>query len=604
MLENFNISEITFEYPSLIALGLLGLLLILFEYFPGRKYFYSLQALKNFVDKHLIKHLIQGSETKKKSWLRSVVIFLITLMFALALANPRWDFQDVEAFKPSVNVMFLIDVSKSMKAKDEKPNRLERAKQEIGDIIKNSSAVNFGLMVFANQAHIVSPVTDDKNAILYFLPSISTDLVSVQGSDVIAGLTSADTMLATVKSEINYIIVMSDGGFENAEKLKNFTNKIKNAKIISFGFGTEEGSPIPDSAGKFINQDGKIVISKLEKDNLIALSGLDNYIQASFLSDDTNKIENIISSQISAKLEKTKLVKIWHNRFYIPLVIIILLLIPFFRKGVIFPVIILLLLPNHSTAQDSAINADENIKVIAPNLLERIETSIFKNKDQRAEDYFNQRDYKNAVNNFSAAYNKGVSLYRSGDMQNAEKYFALDAENNTEARYNLANTQLKQMKIDEAIKNYEQALKKNPNHENAKANLEIAKRLKQNQQQNQSQSKNQQQQNKEQQNNQNNQFQDNSEQNSQQNKSQKNNHQTENPKDNQSQKADNNQNNQQDNEQSQDNDRNQEEKELDIQAKNILGKISNDPAEFMARRFRYEEQKNSDKKGNAEARPW
>lgn len=599
MLENFKISEITFECPSLVALGLLGLMFILFEYFPGRKYFYSLQSLKNLIDKHLIKHLIQGSETKKKSWLRSIIIFLITLMFAVALANPRWDFQDIETFKPAVNVIFLVDISKSMNAKDERPNRLERAKQEIGDLVKKSQGVNFGLMVFANQTHIVSPVTDDKNALLYFLPSISTDLVSAQGSNVVAGLTSADIMLKTIGSEINYIIVMSDGGFENKDKLKSFASKIKNAKIISFGFGSIEGSPIPDDEGRFITQDNKTVISKLEKDNLIALSGLDNYIQASFLSDDTDKIDGIITSQLNAKLKKTKLVKIWHDRFYIPIIIIILLLIPFFRKGVIFPVILILIMPQNSSAQDDAGNIDEKIKAIAPNMLDRIEASLFKNKDQRAEGCFNERDYENAVNNFSTNYNKGVSLYRSGDIQNAEKFFELDSNTNLEAKYNLANTELKQMKLDDAIKNYEDILKKDPNHENAKANLEIAKRLKQHQQQ---QNKNQNQ-NKDQQQDQQNK----SEQNSQKNKPQdkpENNQEPNNSQNNQPQKQENKQDNQQDKQAEQDNYRKSQEKELDIQAKNILGKISSNPAEFMARRFRYEEEKNSDKKGNAEIKPW
>jgi Ca-activated chloride channel family protein len=591
MLENFNISEITFEYPSLIALGLLGVLFVLFEYFPGRKYFYSLQSLKNFIDKHLIKHLIQGNETKKKSWFRAVIIFLITLMLAFAFANPRWDFQDIETFKPAVNVIFLVDVSKSMNAKDEKPNRLERAKQEIADLVKKSKGINFGLMVFANQAHIVSPVTEDKAALLYFLPSISTDLVSVQGSNIIAGLTSADIMLKTIGSEINYIIVMSDGGFENKDKLKSFANKIKNAKIISFGFGSVEGSPIPDEQGKFITQDSKTVISKLEKENLIALSGLDNYIQASFLSDDTDKIENIITSQLNAKLEKTKLVKIWHDRFYIPLIIIILLLIPFFRKGVIFPVILILLMPQISIAQEAENTKEDTIKVVTPNMLERIESTLFKNKDQRAEDYFNQRDYEKAKENFSSNYNKAVSLYRSGDIQNAEKFFQLDATNNLEAKYNLANTQLKQMKLDDAINNYEKVLKKKPNHENAKANLEIAKRLKQHQQQqNKNQKQNQRDNNQQKEKQQNQKEQVDQSDSKKQNKDQKN--------------EQNNTNNQQDNQSNQDNDRNREEKELDIQAKNIFVKISNNPAEFMARRFKYEEQKNSDKKNNTKIKPW
>ncbi len=607
--KDFSWEYFGFENFAALSLALLVILFLLFEYFPGRNYFYSLNQLKKFVDKHLISHLIKGSESKKRSWIRIIIVSFIWLFLVVALANPRWDFESVESYKPNINLVILLDISKSMDAADEKPSRLERAKQEIVDIIKKSDLANIGIIAFANQAHIISPVTDDRNALMYLLPSVSTGLVGVQGSNIEAGLKSADLLLRSMGGGANYILVISDGGFEDEKDLKSLKNSVRNGKIISFGIGKTEGAPIPDKNGGFIKENDKTVLTKLEKENLIKLSGLEDYIQGSYRDDDTQKVISIITSQIDVAKSKSRLQKIWHDRFYIPLIIAALIILPFFRRGAMFPAILVMLFAGESFAQ----NMPEESAVKKRTTLEEVTTLMFKNDDQQAKDLYEERQYKEAAEKYSSDYNKGTSLFRDGDMKGAEDRFSVAAQNNIEAEYNLGNAQLLQDKIKEAIATYESVLKKSPKHEDAKINLEIAKKLQQNQNKS-----------------------DNGD-NKDKSQDQQGGGQGQNNKDTQSGKPDggngqngNNAKDQQDNGQqgggkeggqqqqkkdgdssgedgdnSQESGGNMDKKELDIQAKSILSKISSDPEKLMKNRFKYEEGKSGGKAyNNKNPRPW
>ena len=598
---NIDWNYFGFEKPAFLSLALFFVLFLLFEYFPGRNYFYSLTSLKKFIDKHLIKHLIRGSENKRKSWIRTVIVSLIWILLVAAFANPRWDFEEVESFKPNVNLIILLDISKSMDAQDQKPSRLERAKQEIMDIVKKAEAANIGIIAFANQAHIISPVTDDRNAISYLLPSVTTDLVGVQGSNIEAGLRSAAILLKPLQGGVNYVLVMSDGGFENIDKIKSLSKLVKGAQIITYGFGGDEGAPIPDADGKFMQDGEKTVMTKLEKQNLISLSGLDNYIQATYLDDDSEKVINIVSSKVDTIKQKTKLFKLWHDRFYIPLIAAALLILPFFRKGAIFPIIILLFSVNSFAQDENDVVDDPDPANLVEDIKTKIETdsrmkkfmdSMFKNEDQQAQDPFEARQYQAAQEKFSDDYNKAVAQFRTGNYEEAEKYFGIEKDENIDSEYNFGNAQLLQYKIKEAIATYESVLKKQPDHADAKHNLEIAKKLLKN---NKNQNKNEDQQ-------------DNKDKNKdQQDNKDKSGDQDKNKQDQQDKGSKPNQQggNGQQNKDSSDNDGKEAKNELNIQAKSILSKVSSDPAKLMKSRFNYEEGK-GDKQGSGvvNPKPW
>lgn len=480
LIESFSYDLFHYENSKYLYLILIVLAFALFEFFPGRKFDFSISKLKKFIDSNLIPHLLQGSENKTKNLIKAIYIFTICILLILALANPRWSFEEVESYKANVNVIFAVDLSRSMDAEDEKPSRIERVKQEINDILDNVSGANFGIIGFANQAHIISPITQDKETIRHFTDTLSPDLVSFQGSNIETAIEQANFMFQGVGNGINYLIIMSDGDFDTNQNMVSFRVKLKDAKLISYGFGTNEGAPIKQSDGGFIKYNGKIVISKYNGDNLKNLSGEAGYIKSSYLDEDIEYLKNMIDKKVAAQTQKYQTMQIWDDRFYIPLTIAMVMLLPFFRKGSVFPMVFLMFVFSYPAAAKEEKKEDVFEFLKFDNLKENfLNKNIFLNSDQKGLSDFEERNYEGALEKFSDNYNKGVAAYRNKDFTKAEELFknSIKNEDDINAVYNLGNSQLMQLKAEEAIESYKKVLKKDEDHEDAKHNLEIAKRL-------------------------------------------------------------------------------------------------------------------------------
>jgi Ca-activated chloride channel family protein len=620
-LANINKGYFHFENPEYLWFLAALIIFIGCEFLLGRRFAFSLKKLRKFIDEHLLKHLLLENDNQKRNKLKIVFMLLLWCLLIFALANPRWNFTEVESFKPNVNIVFLVDLSKSMDAEDEKPSRIERVKQEIRDIISNVTGVNTGVIAFASQAHIISPVTNDRSSVEYLIDSLDTELISVQGSNIAAALKSAHLLLKPLSGGINYIVIMSDGDFEKNVDL-SVARDFKEVEIITYAFGSKEGAPIPLKEGGFLKYGGKMILSKLEEQNLLKLSGESNkYIKASYLDDDLKRLQNIIESGKATEKKKFSSMRIWEDNFYIFLIAALIIILPFFRKGAVFPVIVLLFSSN-SYAQE-----EQNLDFLKKeNIIEKLTNGdFFRNQDQRALRYYDEKQFDDAAKNFNSDYNKGISYYRSEDYQKAEELFR--KSDSIESTYNLGNALLKQLKAKEAIKAYESVLKRNRMHEEAAHNLEIAKRLLQKQQQNQTsqqnnknhdnkqqdQDKNQGQDNDSQNNDAQNDEQknkDNKRQNQQNNKDQDQNGRPEEQRDSSNQKKNQassnpqNRKNNQDQEGEQQTGGNEERNKLDIEAEKLFKKISGDPKELMKNRFRFEEGSQGKLSPSEAPRPW
>jgi Ca-activated chloride channel family protein len=155
--------------------------------------------------------------------------------------------------------------------------------------------------------------------------------------------------------------------------------------------------------------------------------------------------------------------KKWEERFYIFVFPVILVILLWFRRGFTFPVILFFILSSSQVAG-------------ARNLT--INDRLFLNKDQLAQKALEEiEDFDTAIKLFDDPYKKGVAYYKSGNFQEAAKYFRQNQrpEMQTNALYNLGNALTKQNKLDEAINTYQQVLDQNPDHEKAKHNMKIAK---------------------------------------------------------------------------------------------------------------------------------
>ena len=156
----------------------------------------AVERLKNFIDPDLLPHLLRNKTVSPQRATPKILWWsLVWLLGVLALAGPRWNYTDVQASKPERSLVIVLDLSKSMDTQDVQPSRLGRAREEISDILDASRGLNVGLVAFAAIPHLVVPLTDDVGTIRYLLPSLDTQLVALQGSNLKPAVQMAATML-------------------------------------------------------------------------------------------------------------------------------------------------------------------------------------------------------------------------------------------------------------------------------------------------------------------------------------------------------------------------------------------------------------------------
>jgi Ca-activated chloride channel family protein len=463
-----ELSQFHFSH-SIWFLGLLVIPIICFLYSFYYQNNANTQNLEKFVDKHLIPHLIRSSKTGQISIWRSLILGSVLWAFLMAaMAGPRWDFKEFENHEENKSLVILLDLSKSMDASDINPTRLIRARQEIEDIINLNRGTKIGLIGFAENAHIIAPITNDMSNIRILLPFIGTDLVFVQGTKLKPALITAKQMLHAAPGFNKSILVISDGGFQDIADSNSVIVKelVDNGIIVhTLGVATEKGISFADDKGQFIKRDNQVVVSRLEKKELKGLSKLGKgmYFDTHYSNKNTVELLNSIE-QRSAIIEKTgESVKHWEERFYIFLFPIMLTILLWFRKGFTFPIILLVLLT--PVNQSQAVNKIDK---------------LFLNEEQYAKKVFEEtNDIGTALKTFKDPYKRGVAYYRAGRYLEAEKSFK---QNNRpevfeSSMLNLGNALAKQDKIEEAVEVYIKLLEKNPKNFKSLYNLAIVKGL-------------------------------------------------------------------------------------------------------------------------------
>ena len=220
--------------------------------------------------------IARGLKTSARS---SIFKFILRSLYfglvVLALLNPSFGDSQGSFRAEGKDIFLLIDVSKSMDATDIQPSRIEKAKFEINRFINHFNKDKIGIIVFSEDAFILSPLTFDRNAITLFIPKISTNLMPEGGTNFIPALELALNKLQKTKSKTQskVIVLISDG-----ENFGNYDNKLirnikrNNISCFTMGIGTSNGITLRE--GNNIKRDinGKIVVTKLESNLLKKIS--------------------------------------------------------------------------------------------------------------------------------------------------------------------------------------------------------------------------------------------------------------------------------------------------------------------------------------------
>jgi Ca-activated chloride channel homolog len=458
-----------FAYPLVLwGLTIIPLVILLYAFLYRRNR--AKKKLEGFVDQHLLKYLLVNPTGKVASvWKTLLVWTIVWSCIVLSLAGPRWSFREVETFSSDQSLVILLDLSQSMDAEDVKPSRLIRARQKIEDILNHAKGLKIGLIAFAADTHMITPLTQDVETIRYLLPSLDTGLVFMQGSKLQPALQMAENILKGDPGDNQSILVISDGGFDDARAFKKARELAdKGIVLYTMGVGTEEGAPIRDQEGNLIKKSGEVILTKLNRTKLQELSqiGRGRYLESNFSSNAEAVIVKDLDSRAEALKDVHRTTRFWDERFYLLIIPLLPILLFWLRRGYIIPLLLMMLIPSLGV---EATFIDQ----------------YFMNSEQFGNQLLEEGDYQTASDYFQDPYRKGVAHYRAGNFEEATRSFRESnrPEVAQEAAYNTATALVHQQKLQEAVQAYEEVLETWPDHQKAKDNLEVVRKMLESQEQ-------------------------------------------------------------------------------------------------------------------------
>ena len=254
-------------------------------------------------------------------------------LLSLAMAGPRWDFRQMNPFAPGADLVILLDISRSMDVADVNPSRLERARQEIQDLANANRGISTGLIAFASVAHVVTPVTEDRESLLRQLPALSTGLVQLQGSRLADAIDQARRLLAGQGETVAHnILLISDGDFADPElEEKVRALRQEDIRFHVLAVGTSLGGAVPG----LMTTSGGPVLSVLDEDGLRRLADVGGGVfrVADYRDRDTQAIIDAILSHARARQNARLQTLVWNEYFYWLLIPAMLTLLYLYRPG-------------------------------------------------------------------------------------------------------------------------------------------------------------------------------------------------------------------------------------------------------------------------------
>ena len=516
----------TFAHPkTLWLLALLVPALMAFFIWSWRR---KQALIARFIHSRLVEQLLVGvSPARQKFRLALLIVSVILLL--LALAQPQWGFRWEEAKQRGLDILVAIDTSRSMLAEDLKPNRLERAKLAALDLLQLSKSDRLGLVAFAGSAFLQCPLTLDEDAFSQSVNALQIGIIP-QGGTALGE--TIDTCLKAFKEEgdNHKVIVLITDGEDHEEGAVAAAQRAQKdgVRIFTLGIGSTDGELLritgANQKSEFIRDpDGNIVKSRLNERLLQEIAGA---ADGFYLSLQNTKTIQMLYDRGLAPLPRKefidKLVRRSHDRFQIPLIFALLCLV----LEIFFPE----RKPNATRATAPASNsasatASTNAsgpsnpirEAVALLLFLFLPASLLASPASARRGYESgryseaQKEYQRLLekkpDDDRLQYNAGAAAYRAEDYETAAKHFSTaktsrDLQLQQRAFYNLANTLFrrgenstepdeKTTAWDDAIKNYDGALKLNPQDKDAAFNRDLVKQrleeLKKQQQQKQKQ---------------------------------------------------------------------------------------------------------------------
>ena len=453
-------------------LALLPLAIILWALWRQHQ---SNSAWNRYIAPHLAKILVTEGTQKSR---RPLHILAFTWVIAtLALAGPALNKQSLPVFAAEQGRVLVMDMSVSMFATDLAPNRLTQTKFRATDLLRGLKEGETGLIAFAGDAFTISPLTRDTGTLLNLLPTLSPDIMPVLGSNLAAALTQAKNLLAQGGHLRGDIIVMTDGITPRQFDEANSALAGSQYRLAIMGFGSPQGAPIRLPDGQLQrDSSNEVVVAKTDFGLLQKLADNHNGIMIPNRADgqDLAQLQHWLSDSGDAKATDLD-GETWQDLGpYLALLLLIPTLLSF-RQGMLANWLLMGLggLLLGAAPQNAHASAWD---------------SLWHTQEQQAMQAYQAEDYANAAQKFETPQWQGAAQYKAGEYEQALKSFEQD--NSANGLYNQGNALMQLGKPDKAKERYQAALDKQPEFPQAKANLELAEKLL-NQQQSQQNADNQ-----------------------------------------------------------------------------------------------------------------
>jgi len=289
----------------LLVIPVIVLLFLIFIFWQNR-------TRKKFASNSLLKHLAPN-RSRSKPVIKLVIFLLALASLVVALVNPKMGTKLKTVKREGVDIVFAIDVSKSMDAEDIAPSRMEKSKQLVSQILNNLGSDRVGLIAYAGGAYPQLPITTDYSAAKMFLQALNTDMISSQGTAISDAIELATTYYDDEQQTNRVLFIISDGEDHegNVEEITEQASEL-GIRIYTIGVGTEKGGPIPIKRNGVIqnykkDNQGETVITKLNPETLkaIANSADGSYIEGNVTSNVTERVteelQNIEKTEFEAK---------------------------------------------------------------------------------------------------------------------------------------------------------------------------------------------------------------------------------------------------------------------------------------------------------------
>ncbi|WP_019027715.1 vWA domain-containing protein [Colwellia piezophila] len=509
----FSLDGIVDNFHFIRPAWLLAFFALFIVLYLLKKIRYYQSPWQHFLPAHLANALLENSHSQATTvassqgryWLKPLVIGCCIIV---ALAGPAWQKLPQPVYQLERGAVLIMDMSYSMYATDVKPNRLTRARYKAFDLLKKVHEGDVGLVAYAGDAFIISPLTQDVRNIELLLPALSPDIMPVHGSNALAALILADQTLKNA-GHISGDIYWFTDDIDNEDLSDIYTWANNNDhKLNILGVGTRYGAPIKLTSGKLLKDyQGAIVIPKLPSDRLAGITKRSRGVYHTITNDDadinalTAHLSASLDDQINGQQNENPSKQVIQGDQYQEqgpwlLIIILPLLLSYFRRGSsilavtsLMPLTLIFALTSVSTnsyafeAKPTPTTAIAETKTEAmtdsttpPSGAKQFWQDLWQTSDQQAQKHYQQKDFKQAAEQFEDSQWQGSAHYKAGDYEQALQAFK--QSDSAQALYNQGNSLAQLQQVDEAIDAYKDALKKDANLSDAKDNLAKLEALK------------------------------------------------------------------------------------------------------------------------------